>query len=159
MTRPRLTPETATALVLCAAGVLVVWLSRDLPYWIDIAPGPGFFPRWLGVLLTIGAWFELFFSVRSSSSAGATARPSAEDASALSRRSAILGAISVASALLVAPLGFVVATGVFVAAASWTLDPARRLTNAAASILIPASVWLLFSVWLGVPLPRGPWGF
>jgi putative tricarboxylic transport membrane protein len=158
MTRPRLTSETAAALALCATGVMVVWLSRDLPYWIDIAPGPGFFPRWLGVLLTIGAAFECFFSLRSSP-AGAIPTPAVEDESALSRRSAILGAISVASALLVAPLGFVVATGIFVAAASWTLDPARRVTNAAASIVIPASVWLLFSVWLGVPLPRGPWGF
>jgi putative tricarboxylic transport membrane protein len=158
MTRPRVTPDTATAIALCATGVIVVWLARDLPYWIDTAPGPGFFPRWLGVLLTIGAAFEFVFSSRSSS-AGAMAPPLAGDDSALSRRSAILGAISVASALLVAPLGFVVATGVFVAASSWTLDPARRLTNAAASIVIPVSVWLLFSVWLGVPLPRGPWGF
>ncbi len=55
--------------------------------------------------------------------------------------------------------GLILATVIFVAAASWTLEPTRKLTNALSTILIPLAVWLIFVAWLGVPLPRGPLGF
>jgi putative tricarboxylic transport membrane protein len=159
MTRPR-RAEVAAASALLAVGVLVAALARRLPYWQDYAPGPGFFPMWLGLLLAVTAAVELSLVLRQSNgdSADRSADASVADRQG-TRRPAILAGLSVVAALLVLPLGFVLATALFVAAVSWSLDPHRRLSNAAATIVIPLGVWVLFVLWLGVPLPRGPLGF
>jgi len=165
MTRPRRTAEVAAASALLAVGVIVALMARRLPYWHDYAPGPGFFPMWLGILLAVTAAFELSLArkvrteeAQTEADVEANAEPSTR-ADTLTRRTALLAALSVVAALLVTPLGFVLAIGVFVAAASWTLAPRARLTNATATVAIPLGVWAIFVVWLGVPLPRGPLGF
>lgn len=160
-TRSRRAAEVAAASALLVAGVIVAALSRRLPYWHDFAPGPGFLPTWLGVLLTVAAAFELV--VLSKERAASTVSigdrdPSASDAP-MSRRAAMLAVLSVGAAFLVSPLGFVLAIAVFAAAAAWTLAPERRVANAMTAIAIPCGVWLVFVAWLGVPLPRGPFGF
>jgi len=77
----------------------------------------------------------------------------------MNRRAAMLAALSVVAVFLVSPLGFVLSSAVFAGAAAWTLAPERRVANALTAIAIPCGVWLVFVVWLGVPLPRGPFGF
>jgi putative tricarboxylic transport membrane protein len=153
---PRLL-DVAAASLLLATGVLVVVLSRRLPYWHDAAPGPGFFPVWLGMLLSVVSGLEIFLILRSPTDASRFQPP--PDEGALTRRRAVLGLLSIVAALLVPSIGFVLAMTVFVAGASWIIDPRRPFTNAAATLAIPFCVWLLFAVWLGVPLPRGPLGF
>jgi putative tricarboxylic transport membrane protein len=152
--------EAAAAAVLLAAGAIVASAARTLPYWQGYAPGPGFFPLWLGILLAAAAAIELARALVPR----APAATGIDDASAdleirLTGRTAILAVLSVAAALLVIPLGFVLAIGVFVALASWVLAPQARLANAAATLGIPFGIWLIFAAWLGVPLPRGPLGF
>jgi putative tricarboxylic transport membrane protein len=154
MTRTRRAGEVFAASTLCAIGVLIAVVARRLPYWHDYAPGPGFFPLWLGILLACTAAVELAIVLR---------RPSTETAPSsdppLTRRAAWVGGLTVLAAVLVAPLGFVLATGVFVAAVSWALAPDRKFLNGLTTVLIPLVVWLVFVAWLGVPLPRGPLGF
>jgi putative tricarboxylic transport membrane protein len=157
MMRTRRAADVAAAGGLLTVGVLVVLISRRQPYWHDYAPGPGFVPLWLGLLLSAVASLQLFLLMTASPSAPESS-PSTDD-QPLTRRTAVLGFLAVAAALLVAPLGFVLAMAAFVAAASWSIDPHRHITNTAATVAIPVCVWLLFGVWLGVPLPRGPLGF
>jgi hypothetical protein len=142
------------ALVL-AAGVFVAAYSRTLPYWHEYAPGPGFFPFWLGVLLASVAFFELVRAFAFHRAAG----DSTAEEPRLTRRSWVLALLTVGAALLIAPLGLILATAVFVAASSWTLDSSRRVANVIATFAIPTCIWLVFAVWLGVPIPRGPLGF
>jgi putative tricarboxylic transport membrane protein len=146
--------DRVAAAVLLGVGAFVAVYARTLPYWHDYAPGPGFFPFWLGVLLACAAVVELAPTI-------VFRRPASERGGdpQLTRRSWALAALSVGAALLIAPLGLILATALFVAAASWTLDPSRRIVVVFATLLIPACVWLVFVAWLNVPLPRGPLGF
>jgi hypothetical protein len=41
--------------VLLGFALFVVWQALRLPYWAQTAPGPGFVPLWLGVLLAAAA--------------------------------------------------------------------------------------------------------
>src|SRR5262245_63257754 len=82
-------PDVAAALALLATGIAVAAYSRRLPYWLDVAPGPGFFPMWLGVLLALLAAFELFLILASSSSGPQPDEP------VLTRRTVTLGVLSV----------------------------------------------------------------
>jgi putative tricarboxylic transport membrane protein len=154
MTRSRRAGELLAASTLLAVGIVVAVVASRLPYRHDYAPGPGFFPLWLGILLACTAAVELAIVLRASPTAPA---PSSDPP--LTRRAAWVGGLTVLAALLVAPLGFILATGVFVAAVSWTLAPDRKVLNGLTTVLIPVVLWLVFVAWLGVSLPRGPLGF
>jgi putative tricarboxylic transport membrane protein len=149
----RRSAEAAAALVVLAIGIGVAAVARTLPYWHEYAPGPGFFPLWLGVLLAAVALLELVVLFRSRED-----RPAAP-AVPMTGRSWALAILTVVAAQIVPFVGLILATVIFVAAASWTLEPTRKLTNALSTILIPFAVWLIFVAWLGVPLPKGPLGF
>jgi putative tricarboxylic transport membrane protein len=157
MARPRRPAEVVAGSLLLALGIVVALLARRLPYWHDYAPGPGFFPLWIGALLAAVSAVELLRSMRRSPEEAATDGPS--DEPGFTRTSAIVAGLSVVATLLVAPLGFILAMAVFIAGASWTLAPANPVRNLASTLIIPLSVWLIFVLWLGVPLPRGPLGF
>jgi putative tricarboxylic transport membrane protein len=154
MTRSRRAGELLAASTLLAVGIVVAVVARRLPYWHDYAPGPGFFPLWLGILLSCTAALELAIVLRVPPTSTALSNDPP-----LTRRAAWVGGLTVLAALLVAPLGFILATTVFVAAVSWTLAPDRKLLNGLTTVLIPVVLWLVFVAWLGVPLPRGPLGF
>jgi putative tricarboxylic transport membrane protein len=139
--------------VVLAIGIGVAAEARTLPYWHEYAPGPGFFPLWLGLLLAAVAVLELVVLFRSKGE-----RAAAPDVR-MTGRSWALGILTVVAAQIVPFVGLILATVIFVAAASWTLEPTRKLTNALSTILIPLAVWLIFVAWLGVPLPKGPLGF
>ncbi len=34
-------------------GVFIIWECRNLPYWSEFGPGPGFLPLWLGICLAV----------------------------------------------------------------------------------------------------------
>jgi putative tricarboxylic transport membrane protein len=141
------TADRAAAGVLCLLGVGVSLLAMRLPYWIDRAPGPGFLPFWLGVILAVAS-AAAFFRTR-------LIERTDDDAPLLRRdsRSLQLAAITTGAVAIVPFVGLVLATGLLTAAASWRMDPRRPVANAAASILTPAVVWLVFVRWLGIPLP------
>lgn len=131
----------AAAAALCALGLFVVWRARGLPYWIDRAPGPGFLPLWLGVLLAVCAAAE---AVRTR---GRESRP------LFTPRAGALALVTAGAVALVPLVGLVLAAAALTAGASWLLDPRRHTANALATIATPLVVWLVFVRWLGVPLP------
>lgn len=137
----------AAAAALCALGLFVVWRARGLPYWIDRAPGPGFLPLWLGVLLAVCAAAEAvrgqspFYDERKKGTVPLTPRAGA------------LALVTAGAVALVPLVGLVLAAAALTAGASWLLDPRRHTANALATIATPLVVWLVFVRWLGVPLP------
>jgi putative tricarboxylic transport membrane protein len=48
-----------TSIILILLGVCIFWGSLQLKYYTTIGPGPGFFPRWVGLLFTLlsTVWF------------------------------------------------------------------------------------------------------
>ena len=144
--------DRAAGALLVALGVFVIFQASRLPYWIDRSPGPGFLPLWLGVALVMCAAAVLVWS-------RATVTPATEpgasmDSRARGRSVAIALTLSTAVAAVLVPfIGFVASTAVLTAAAAWWLDPRRRAGIAAATLLTPALVWLIFVRWLSIPLP------
>lgn len=61
----------------------------------------------------------------------------------------------VAYAFLIAPLGYILATALFIIALTWVAGSRRWILNVAVAILFPIAVYFLFTELLGVRLPAG----
>jgi putative tricarboxylic transport membrane protein len=146
-----LNADRTAGVLLVALGVFVSVQASRLPYWTDRSPGPGFLPLWLGVALVVCAAAVLVWS---RATAPTPERSASTDVRARGRSVAIaLTLCTVMAAVLVPFIGFVASTAVLTAGAAWWLDPRRRTGIAAASLLTPALVWLIFVRWLSIPLP------
>jgi len=141
--------DRISAALLFLFAVIVIFGARVLPYWTADAPGPGFVPFWLGVLL---ACASVAMFVRTDESQGLP------DRATTIRVAAVVGLTAGAAALSLAA-GMVVAGGVFMGVTLAYLRPGHVRANLAAAVLTPIVIWLLFVRWLGVPLPAGPFGF
>lgn len=149
--------ELAAATVLLLVGGFTIRQARQLAYWQAQAPGPGFFPFWLGVLLTGAAAVILLAALRAPRAPRA---PRASRAPGAPGAPALWIAVSSIAALILAPVvGMPTACGLFMAAVLFRLEPRRRRRNVVAAIATAAIVFLLFVYGLGVPLPLGPLGF
>jgi putative tricarboxylic transport membrane protein len=131
----------------------VVWIvqSRHLTYWGEFAPGSGFLPIWLGIVLVALVAAYLVASFRDPVlSAAAPSRPRHVGAIALG----LIVCIG-----LLEWLGFVVSVALYLAFLVGWLE--RRPLRDVAIVSLGASVglWLIFKAWLKVPFPEGPWGF
>jgi hypothetical protein len=147
-----LNADRAAGVLLIALGGFVIFQASRLPYWVDRSPGPGFLPSWLGVALVVCAAAVV---IRSRATAAPGPEPGADVDVRLRQRSVAIGLTSFTAiaALLVPFIGFVASTAVLTAGAAWWLDPRRRAAIAAATLLTPAIVWLIFVRWLSIPLP------
>jgi putative tricarboxylic transport membrane protein len=142
--------DRAAAIALALVGGGAVWQARQLPYWVDRAPGPGFLPLWLGVLLVVTAGVQ---AVRATASEPGAITAGSDPLTRRSHAPALFALTSLA-ALAVPFIGVGAAIGLFTAAATWTLDRERPVQAAVAAVVMPVVVWLVFVRWLGVPFPR-----
>jgi len=140
--------DRVSAILLLAFSAVVVFEARTLPYWTTNAPGPGFLPLWLGVLLAGGAIALMM-------------RPASQTLPdrATAIRLTVVVAFTTAAAALGLIIGLVLASGIFMGATLTYLRPGHARTNVFTALLTPVVVWLLFVRWLAVPLPAGPLGF
>lgn len=112
------------------------------------ALGPKSFPIIVGVLLALASLYPLF-------------RPDPEpDWPSPARGLEIVATLGVmiAYALLLEPLGFVIATALAAAILSWRLG-APLAVAALAGIGISVGIYVVFHLLLGLSLARGPLGF
>jgi putative tricarboxylic transport membrane protein len=155
--------ELIASVTLLLLGLFTLWQAARLSYWSDRAPGPGFFPFWLGAALTVAAVTILIGAARAPRSAAASAAARSHPAaSAPPAPPAAVSFLVLASAavLLLAPLvGMATACGLFMGATLFRLEPRRAGRNVLAAIVTAAIVSWLFVSGLGVPLPIGPLGF
>jgi putative tricarboxylic transport membrane protein len=147
--------DRVSAALLFLFSVFVIFEARTLPYWTANAPGPGFVPLWLGVLLACASvgMFANTLAVQPSDD-----KPWLPDR-ATTFRVAVVVAFTAAAAALALVVGLVVASSVFMGVTLAYLRPGHVRANLAAVLLTPIVIWLLFVRWLGVPLPAGPFGF
>ena len=130
-----------------ALGAAVVGGAWRLPFGGVHHPGPGFFPWWLGlVLVLLGG----ILAVQAAVTRATTPRTSGRAAKVL----VLLTALSVYVALLDA-LGYAAATFLLVLFMLRRLEPHRWLVTLAVAVLAADGSYVLFAVWLGVPLPPG----
>ena len=147
----------AFLLFLAAVGLAA---ARPLPYWKEVAPGPGFFPFWLSLLLALAVLSSLITGRISASRARRISdrndeRPDPFLEKASLRRVLATLFISFFFILLVPWLGMLLASGLYLASLAFYLGGVRPRSIVLSSFLISLLIYYLFEVWLDVPLPVG----
>ena len=144
--------ETVAGGVFTAIGVLMLLESMKFAYFLDGVPGPGFLPRWVAAgLVCVG----LFLTAKGIRPGIALQKAIAwPDAGVWRRVAVMLGALALAL-LLLEKLGFVIVVTVFMAVVMYSLSVRSWLMLASVPVLTAIGLYVVFAVWLLVPLPRG----
>ena len=139
----------AAAALLIFAAVAAVESLRLLPYGALRNPGPAFFPWWTSLTL---AGLSVVLLVQ-------TARSGAERRTAGGERwikvAGLLAALAVYS-LVLEPAGYPIATFALVLFMLRVTERTPWLVALTAALLAAGGTYVVFAVWLAVPLPAGP---
>ncbi len=150
----------ASLCVLLGFGIL--WQAGRMEYLTSIGPGPGFFPWWLGLILTGLSIVWLLSATRRSAEKGE--HGFFPEWRGLRRILLVTGAI-IASGLAMEFVGFQLTMFFFVAFVLTTLGWRRWALTAILSSVLSFGVYHLFTRWLDVTLPQASieilkrWGF
>jgi putative tricarboxylic transport membrane protein len=150
--RPGTAPG-AVILSLAFVGIGVFWIAAALrlQMWDGFAPSSGFLPLIYGVLLIGLSIAALLFEPQ-----GGSNEP--EGAGSVQRPLIVIAALAAGAAGLESA-GFAMSmflTMFFLFKGAEKLPLVPSLLTAGGSAL---ALTLIFRTWLGVPLPKGPWGF
>ena len=142
------------------AGLLALGIAfgagalKQYDYWGPNGPGPAFLPFWLGLAMAVLATALLLGALRAAE-AGPAWFPRGEG---LRRVLLVLGATT-ALVLLLNVLGMVVATLLFLLVLFRGIDRQPWPLSLAVALAIAGLNFLVFTYWLRVPMPVGPFGF
>lgn len=143
--------ERNLGLVLAGLGALVLYDTRRLTYWYRFGPGSGFFPFWAGLALLICGIVIVLGSRRKP-----VESEGLDDAAGPGRKKALSF-----FALLVCGVVAMVCLGWHIAFAGFcfvTLKKVYRYNSwraARISAGLTLFVFLVFRLWLNIPLPEG----
>jgi putative tricarboxylic transport membrane protein len=142
--------DLTTALILIAAGALVIWDSLRIGIgWGTDGPKSGFFPFWLAVLL-VGASLGII----------ARALPQHEGKPFVTRERLrpVLDVLWPATAcvLLMPWLGLYLSSALYMGFYMRRFGQYSWLAALAVSVIFAVSVFLIFEIWFLVPMPKGP---
>lgn len=147
--------EVVLAAGLGVLGGICMLLSSRLPYMGEFAPGSGFMPFWLGLALT--ALSVLFIARRVRAGEwldGARYLPPAEW-----RRPVLIALGLIVCVAVIENAGWTLSVTVYIAYLMRVVEGKRWRLALGLALGTSVALWLLFRTWLGVPLPKGPWGF
>jgi len=123
-------------------------------YWGPNGPGPAFLPFWLGVVMALLAAMQLLGALRSRD-AGKAWLPTGEGR----RRLAIVLGLTTALVALLDIVGMVLGTVLFLVGLMRLLDRLAWPLTLSVALAVAAFNFLVFTLWLKVPLPVGVLGF
>ncbi len=136
--------------LLIALGGFIVWQSKKLSVGSFRAPGPGFFPFCLGLLLIGIALIILVQGVRQKPEVHETIR----------KGRVILAMVALTAYPVVFEyVGYLLSTFLFMLLLLRTVERKPWWIGTGAAALITLFSYLLFKVWLGVQVPDGILGF
>jgi putative tricarboxylic transport membrane protein len=137
---------------LYAASLFPVMKSQD-------PMGPRVFPVLLGVLLLVGSVLLFLETVRTRAQINKEEKVPQEGAAKPERVLWAVVAWTVIFLFAFEPLGYVVATTVYIFPLTIYFNAKKWWTNTITSLLFPIGVYVLFVKFLGVMLPKGviPW--
>jgi hypothetical protein len=152
-----------------------------LGYYYNGAPGPGFFPRFLSLLLLLLGGAQLVQAILPKrgqaqggdpepDSAGADVATAAPDGAHADVATAVpasrkylrvAGVMTgwIVSVALLDRLGFLIAMALLVLYLNVVVDGKRGWRPVAAAILMPSAIYYAFTRFLQIPLPAGIFGF
>ena len=135
-----------TATILCLAVLYTYWAFADLGFLSSAGRlGPGFFPRFVGLLLIAACVLTLAGDLKE--------RRADAGLSSFWGITVIVAALSGAFVLLLEILGGPLAMVVYMLATLGVLNPGRSVQNVAISIGFPLALFLLFDRWLNASIP------
>jgi putative tricarboxylic transport membrane protein len=140
----------AAAALLVFAAVAAFESARLLPFGVVRNPGPGFFPWWLSLalgLLALGLLVQARLGPWAPRLAGARGP-------GLARVAGVLAVLALYSMALEG-LGYPIATFLVVLFMLRVTEPHRWPLALALAVLAAGGSYLVFAVWLDVPLPAG----
>ena len=152
--------DRAVALLLLAFAAYIIAVAQRLTYMQGRVPGPGFAPFWIGVGLGVAALTILAGSWREARSGRPAGVQPEEEPLPPARPLTLvgIGAITIAAVALIDRIGMLTALSLMLLVLVRILRGSWRAAVATA-VGLPLLFYLLFALWLKVPLPRGPWGF
>jgi len=132
----------------------VFYQASHLPYVSEFGPGPGFFPIWLGIALfslSVLLVFKAFLLPGSREGTGASWNAI--------RRPLVTSLGFLAVVAFLNRLGFILSFALLTFFLVFVME--RRSLFSACWVMLGAALgfYLVFVIFLGVPLPVGPWGF
>jgi putative tricarboxylic transport membrane protein len=138
-----------------------LWLileSSNYNYTVRYTPGPGFFPFWLGIVLSL---FSTALVVETFLKKGGNNR---SEPGRLPERQALyrVGGITLLTAgfaLVMTSLGFVLTVICFVAAILYFLERVALVRSLLTGLIMSSCIYLIFEYWMQIGLPAGRWGF
>lgn len=144
------TADLTTAVVLMAAGVLVVWDSLRLGIgWGSDGPQSGFFPFWLAVLLLVSCTAIAWQAWRRASRVAFVTR---------AKLKPVLTTLlpSAGFVVLTQFVGLYVASALFMTFYMRWIGRYRWVPIVLVAVLFPVLTFVIFETWFLVPMPKGP---
>jgi hypothetical protein len=143
-----MTATTVAGTVLLLLGLGTVYLALGYGVGTLSLPGPGFFPLLVGALLSLLAFFYLYAERgQRRFHGGRWTRP------------AQAVALTFTYVVLLDRLGYLIATVLLLVAFVGLIERQNARRTAAVAVLGTLGMYLVFRVWLRVPLPQGLLGF
>jgi putative tricarboxylic transport membrane protein len=141
--------DVVVAALALALGAAALFESAKLPLGTVRNPGQGFFPWWTSVVIVFLALVLLAQVLRSRSSA---------DQRTPGRTATVTALLLVLAAytLLLDSLGYLICTFFLVLFMLRATNPHRWRVALGMALLTAVGSYVVFAVWLSVPLPRGP---
>jgi putative tricarboxylic transport membrane protein len=130
-------------------GATAAYESAKLPFGTVHSPGQGFFPWWISAVIFLLALLLLFQALTSHSSV-------VRERSGRIVKVAALLVILAAYAFLLEPLGYPVSTFLLVLLMLRAIDRQRWAVALGMAAITSVGSYVVFAIWLSIPLPRGP---
>ena len=144
----------AGAALLALAIAFSAGALKHYAYWGENGPGPAFLPFWLGLVMAALAAMLLVGALRSADP-GPAWLPGGDG---LRRLALVVGATAAFVALLNV-VGMTIGTVLFLVVLMRFLDRHPWPLTIAVALAVAGLNYLVFTRWLHVPLPAGPFGF
>jgi hypothetical protein len=142
--------EVGPGLLLVAAGAFWIVHAIRLPLWEGFAPATGFLPLIYGALLVLLAAAALLFEAKGAEPEG--------EAHPVGRPLVVIATLA-AGIAGIEPAGFAAAIFLMLLFLFKVVERLPLPGSLLAAGGTTAVLVLAFRVWLGIPLPKGPWGF
>src|SRR5262245_16841085 len=136
------------SVVILALGVTAAYESAKFPFGTIHSPGPGFFPWWTSVVLGLLALVLLVQTLTSRPSTGR------DSSGRVAKVTAILVVLA-AYTFLLDSLGYPLCTFLLVLFMLRATEPQRWTVALGMAVVTAIGSYVVFAIWLGVPLPRG----
>jgi putative tricarboxylic transport membrane protein len=141
--------DIGAAVLALIFGAAAAYESAKLPFGTVHNPGQGFFPWWTSVVIILLAMILLIRALKLGS------RAAREKPGRIARVVALLVVLAAYSFLL-DPLGYPLCTFLLVLFVLRATDPQQWTVALGMALITAVGSYIVFAVWLGVPLPRGP---